>query len=86
MKGNPLKYTSIEIIFDECGWTYKSDEMAWRIEKFIIKQSSLHKLIEEGRGIQVRNQIIETLSKRPACDNPNIQATIERLKTKSSKK
>jgi hypothetical protein len=78
-----LKNTGIEIIFEECGWVYSPSEMCWRMANFKVSRVNLHKAIENGQGAMLREQIIETLA--PKADNPNISATIERLRVKNKK-
>lgn len=79
-----LKNTSIEIIFEECGWTYDPEKMSWRLENFRVSRVNLHKAIEQGKGAMLREQIIEKLS--PSAQIPMIGATIERLKVNNRKK
>lgn len=79
-----LKNTAIEIIFEECGWVYNPGEMSWRLENFRVSRVNLHKAIEQGKGTQLREQIIAKLT--PAASVPMISATIERLKVNNKKK
>lgn len=78
-----MKNTGIEIIFEECGWTYDPEQMSWRLANFKVSRVNLHKAIERGQGAMLREQIIEKLNSSAA--DPNISATIERLRIKNKK-
>jgi hypothetical protein len=78
-----MKLTAIEVVFEECGWTYDPEKMSWRLENFRVSRVNLHKAIEQGKGAMLRQQIIDKLT--PSDQIPTIAATIERLKTSKSK-
>lgn len=78
-----MKVTGIEIIFEECGWAYDAENLCWRLANFKVSRANLHKALERGQGAMLREQIIEKLN--PSASDPNIGATIERLRVKNKK-
>ena len=79
-----MRVSAIEIIFEECGWTYNANKNSWRIENFRVSRVNLHKAIDQGNGAMLREQIIAKLT--PSESVPMIGATIERLRINNRKK
>lgn len=79
-----MRVSAIEIIFEECGWTYNASEKSWRMENFRVSRVNLHKAIDQGKGAMLREQIIAKLT--PSESVPMISATIERLRVNNKKK
>jgi len=70
---------SIRIILEECGWIYNSEGF-WRCGEFKIAEENLNNAERNGRSGKLRENIIKKLSN---TTNPNLLATLERLKVRN---
>ena len=73
--------SAVEVILEECGWSYDTKDDAWHFDKFKVSRAKLYQALEEGKGKVVREKIIETLQ-----SGGEIEATIERLKPRKKGK
>lgn len=77
---------SIEVIFEECGWTYYKDEATWRLLNFKLSRVNIHKSVTMGSVDKLKEVIINKLTSHAELPlDPRIEATIERLRVRKKK-